>query len=100
MPRPAAHRRGRAASAAAARFPQRGRGATLALTLSLVGCVTTYDPTQPEGPEGLPISAPVSIPLQEPGAGVGGSRVAVEFFSGILRRLQDIRIISFPKEFA
>jgi len=89
VPRPAAHRRGRPASAAAARFPQRGRGAALAVTLALVGCVTTYEPTEPEGPEGLPISAPVSIPLQEPGAGVGGSRVAVEFFSGILRRLQD-----------
>ncbi|MEC8252356.1 MAG: hypothetical protein VX044_04025 [Planctomycetota bacterium] len=52
-------------------------------------CVVTYEPAEPvDGREALPFAAPVSIPLPELG-GAGGSRVQVEFFSGILRRLQD-----------
>ncbi len=89
MPRPAARRRGRAASAAAGRPELRARRAAAALALTLASCVVTYTPTQPEGPEGMPVQAPVAISLNEFGAGVGDSRVAVEFFSGVLRRLQD-----------
>jgi len=52
-------------------------------------CVTTYEQVEPAaGGAEVPLSAPVSIPLTDL-ARSGSSRVEVEFFSGILRRLQD-----------
>ena len=52
-------------------------------------CVTTYEQVEPAaGGAEVPLTAPVSIPLTDL-ARSGSSRVEVEFFSGILRRLQD-----------
>lgn len=52
-------------------------------------CVTTYEQVEPTaGGPALPPTAPVAIPMTELG-GSGSSRVEIEFFSSILRRLQD-----------
>ena len=48
----------------------------------------TAGAAEPGEGEALPFAAPVSIPLTELG-GPGSSRVQLEFFGGILRRLQD-----------
>jgi len=68
----------------------RSRRALLAAAMlsSLAACVTTYEPVDPETDvENLSFAQPVAIPLPELGG--GNSRVLVEFYSGILRRLQD-----------
>lgn len=62
--------------------------AAAALASLAAACVTTYEPVEPEqGAEGAPLAVPVSIPLPEFGG--GDSRVLLEFYGGILRRLQD-----------
>ena len=59
-----------------------------ALLSSLAACVTTYEPVDPANDvESLSFAQPVAIPLPELGGGT--NRVMVEFYSGILRRLQD-----------
>jgi hypothetical protein len=75
-----------AATTGAAR--RRARLAVAAAASIAVACVTTYEPAEPGDGEALPFAAPVSIPLTELG-GAGSSRVQLEFFGGILRRLQD-----------
>lgn len=75
-----------AATTGAAR--RRARLAVAAAASVAVACVTTYEPVEPGEGEALPFAAPVSIPLTELG-GPGSSRVQLEFFGGILRRLQD-----------
>lgn len=78
MLRPAAATRGRSGRAWLA----------AALVSSLAACVTTYEPVDPANDvEGLSLAQPVAIPLPELGGGT--NRVMVEFYSGILRRLQD-----------
>lgn len=71
----------------------RARLAPLALCLAAVplftaGCVTTYTPIDlVDQTSQLPASQPVAIPIPQ-GAGQA-NRLLLEFYSGILRRLQD-----------
>lgn|GEM_PF-4908325 len=77
--------------AAATTGPNRRRARLAAVGLASLGaaCVITHESGEPAtaGP-GMPVAAPVSIPLPDFAAG-GGSRARAEFFNGILRRLQD-----------
>ena len=64
--------------------------ASLAPLLLLLagGCVTTYTPVDElNAAAQLPLSLPVSIPI--PSDAGGGNRLLLEFYSGILRRLQE-----------
>lgn len=73
---------------AATTGPVRRRAWLAAVGAVAAACVTTYEPVEPAPGDALPFAAPVSIPLVELG-GPGRSRVQLEFFGGILRRLQD-----------
>ena len=64
--------------------------ASLAPLLLLLagGCVTTYTPVDElNAAAQLPLSLPVSIPIASDAG--GGNRLLLEFYSGILRRLQE-----------
>ena len=51
------------------------------------GCVTTYTPMDlVDQTSELPVSQPIAIPIPEAG---GNNRLLLEFYSGILRRLQE-----------
>lgn len=77
------------AAATTGRQQRRAALAVLALASLAASCVTTYETIDPENDvESLPFAVPVAIPMPELGGG-GNSRVLVEFYSGILRRLQD-----------
>ena len=52
------------------------------------GCVTTYTPIDlVDQASEMPVSQPIAIPI--PAAQGGNNRLLLEFYSGILRRLQD-----------
>ena len=74
--------------AAAATGSVRQRAGLVAVASVAAACVTTSQPVSPDAGEALPFAAPISIPLTDLG-GAGSSRVQLEFFGGILRRLQD-----------
>jgi len=78
----------RSAAATSGPLRRRARLAAVAAAWLAAACVTTYEPVEPDAGEALPVAAPISIPLAELG-GPGSSRVQLEFFGGILRRLQD-----------
>jgi hypothetical protein len=69
------------------------RGAVRASLVPLLacfaaGCVTTYSPIDFVGQASeMPVSQPIAIPI--PAAQGGNNRLLLEFYSGILRRLQD-----------
>ncbi|HEB52494.1 MAG TPA: hypothetical protein ENI87_04470 [bacterium] len=69
------------------RWPARTWFASLPLLAT--GCVTTYEPTDRMRPNMAPpaIAVPVAIPI--PDLGDGDQRLLVQFYNGILRRLQE-----------